>query len=244
MVDIYLRKRSNTPENHRNRVFASSRYGLNQISSKNVSFRQSYRFFQKGFFSNTFLGIPLKWVLSLTRPFMCFLAFTFTSILFSELHCETVSVVVNSLFSRFFKELWMVAVRGWFSFGRYRYMHLSPGFVIFCSIGEFYPNYNSIKFQQLNCCESMVNFQTEQVCECSKLQHIWNGKLLHQDRWCCFGNAFSIISQSCALCRIWGKSIFRQSVVISIRRCEKFRVKHWVWMKPRGTLMCFPQLLC
>ena len=46
MVDIYLRERSNTPKKPRNRVFASSRYGLNKISSENINFSQSYSFWK------------------------------------------------------------------------------------------------------------------------------------------------------------------------------------------------------
>ena len=35
-------------ENHRNRVFASSRYGLNKILSKTIKFRESYSLLEKG----------------------------------------------------------------------------------------------------------------------------------------------------------------------------------------------------
>ena len=66
---LFFRDRTSL-ENARNGVFRSRRYCLKKSHRKILSFRKVTDFFKNAFFSNTFLGIALIWLLSLTRPFM------------------------------------------------------------------------------------------------------------------------------------------------------------------------------
>ena len=88
MVDIYLRERSKAPENPRNRVFASSRYGLNKISSKNINFSQSYSFRkirdpmvqESGIKKNTLIARRAYCVGTLKNPCVCVRSFVSPSV--------------------------------------------------------------------------------------------------------------------------------------------------------------------